>query len=205
MRLDLILLAHVDRHRERALARARWMALASPARGAPACGCRCATSAPARANSIAMDLPMPVPPPVTMAVLPSREKGFLAMARDDTPAGRRRLLRQGDLGLALRDLALDAPPQRPSARSARRCPRRSPAACRAARGPGPRACAAPWPSRRTSSSPVALASTHACSRCAISSDDALHLAVEVGRPLAVRVEARAVGLEHALEVLWRAG
>ncbi len=39
-----------------------------------------ATSAPARANSIAMDLPMPVPPPVTIAVLPSSEKGFLAMA-----------------------------------------------------------------------------------------------------------------------------
>src|SRR5262249_33263414 len=37
-------------------------------------------SAPARANSIAMDLPMPVPPPVTMAVLPSSEKGDLAMA-----------------------------------------------------------------------------------------------------------------------------
>src|SRR5882724_4442301 len=40
-----------------------------------------ATSAPARANSIAMDLPMPVPPPVTIAVLPSSEKGDLAMAR----------------------------------------------------------------------------------------------------------------------------
>src|SRR5438445_11184 len=39
-----------------------------------------ATSAPARANSIAIDLPMPVPPPVTMAVLPSSEKGDLAMA-----------------------------------------------------------------------------------------------------------------------------
>src|SRR5258705_2603272 len=40
-----------------------------------------ATSAPARANSIAIDLPMPVPPPVTIAVLPSSEKGDLAMAR----------------------------------------------------------------------------------------------------------------------------
>src|SRR5438046_1533507 len=39
-----------------------------------------ATSAPAFANSIAMDFPMPVPPPVTIAVLPSRENGFLAMA-----------------------------------------------------------------------------------------------------------------------------
>src|SRR5206468_1244591 len=38
------------------------------------------TSAPAFANSIAMDFPMPVPPPVTIAVLPSRENGFLAMA-----------------------------------------------------------------------------------------------------------------------------
>src|SRR5687767_5984805 len=79
-----------------------------------------ATSAPARANSIAMDLPMPVPPPVTIAVLPSRENGLVAMARDDTPArarrlparggGGRKLLGQRDLGLALRDLALDAAP-----------------------------------------------------------------------------------------------
>src|SRR5262245_29128678 len=88
-------------------------------RTALATGSRCsslrlqsATSAPARANSIAMDLPMPVPPPVTMAVLPSREKGFVAMAGTIPQAGRQRLLRQGDLRLALRYLALDASPQR---------------------------------------------------------------------------------------------
>src|SRR6185436_7882265 len=71
-----------------------------------------ATSAPARANSMAMDLPMPVPPPVTIAVLPSRENGFLAMAGTIPQPDGRRLLGQGDLGLALRDLALDAPPHR---------------------------------------------------------------------------------------------
>src|SRR5882672_1305739 len=71
-----------------------------------------ATSAPARANSIAMDLPMPVPPPVTIAVLPSSEKGFLAMAGTIPQPGRRRLLRERDLGLTLRDFALDPPPER---------------------------------------------------------------------------------------------
>src|SRR5438046_2930382 len=39
-----------------------------------------ATSAPALANSIGMAFPMPVPRPVTIAVLPSRENGLLAMA-----------------------------------------------------------------------------------------------------------------------------
>src|ERR1051325_81692 len=64
-----------------------------------------ATSAPARANSIAIDLPMPVPPPVMIAVLPSRENGEVAMAGNDTT-----LLRERDLRLAARHVALHAPP-----------------------------------------------------------------------------------------------
>src|ERR1051325_9410974 len=64
-----------------------------------------ATSAPARANSIAIDLPMPVPPPVMIAVLPSRENGELAMAGNDTT-----LLRERDLRLAARHVALDPAP-----------------------------------------------------------------------------------------------
>src|SRR5881409_121329 len=66
-----------------AIANDRWPA----SRTALTTGSRCssfreqsATSAPALANSIAMDFPMPVPPPVTIAVLPSRENGLLAMA-----------------------------------------------------------------------------------------------------------------------------
>src|SRR5262245_40514400 len=76
-----------------------------------------ATSAPARANSIAMDLPIPVPPPVTIAVLPSSENGDFAMrgtilqvprrVQGVAAATRPPLLRQRDLGLAPRDLALD--------------------------------------------------------------------------------------------------
>src|SRR5689334_4284164 len=66
-----------------------------------------ATSAPARANSMAMDFPMPVPPPVTIAVLPAREKGLVAMDGDDTSGD---LLWQRDLGLLLGHLALDPPP-----------------------------------------------------------------------------------------------
>src|SRR5882762_3152918 len=76
-----------------------------------------ATSAPALANSTAMDLPMPVPPPVTIAVFPSSENGFLAMAgtipqraRDVYGAAGAALPGQRDLALALRDRALDAPP-----------------------------------------------------------------------------------------------
>src|SRR5690349_6033629 len=74
-----------------------------------------ATSAPARANSIAIDFPMPVPPPVTRAVLPSSENGDLAMAGTILqPCGRvyglGLSLRLGDVGLAVRHLALDLSP-----------------------------------------------------------------------------------------------
>src|SRR3990172_8815993 len=71
-----------------------------------------ATSAPARANSSAIDLPMPVPPPVTIAVLPSRANGFVAMASPGRRGPGWGLLGQGDLALARRHLALDAPPDR---------------------------------------------------------------------------------------------
>src|SRR5438045_5243372 len=74
-----------------------------------------ATSAPARANWMAIDLPMPVPPPVMIAVFPSRENGDVVMAGtipQPAAGSRAGLLRQRDLGLAVRDLALDAAPQR---------------------------------------------------------------------------------------------
>src|SRR5258706_14834784 len=72
-----------------------------------------ATSAPARANSTAMDLPMPVPPPVMIAVLPSSENGDVVMAGTIPQRARRSragLVRQRDLGLPARHLALYAPP-----------------------------------------------------------------------------------------------
>src|SRR5262245_64872763 len=158
-------------------------------RMALATGSRCsslrlqrATSAPARANSIAMDLPMPVPPPVTMAVLPSREKGFLAMAGTIPQAGRQRLLRQGDLRLALRHLALDASPQRLLREL------RAVALGAASQLVEQRARLVHAPARRLGRAahvvvagglgldPRLLEMRH-------QRDDALHLAVEVGRPL----------------------
>src|ERR1043166_1775046 len=157
-----------------------------------------ATSAPARANSIAMDLPMPVPPPVTMAVLPSRENGFLvAMDGDDTPAD---LLRQRDLGLALRDLALDAAPHR------HRRERRAVALRAALQLVEQRAGLVQALARRLGrTAHVVVAGPRGLVPRLLEVGDQQHdlvdLAVEVGRPLAARRELGAVGVEHAVEVL----
>src|SRR6185295_6669780 len=175
-------------------------------RMALATGSRCsslrlhrATSAPARANSIAMDLPMPVPPPVTMAVLPSREKGFLAMAGTIPQPGRRRLLRQGDLRLPLRDFPLDAPPQR-SLRDLLAVALRAALQLVEQRARLVHALAR----RLGSAAHVVVAGGLGLDPRLLEvrheRDDPLHLAVEVGLPLGRRVEARAVGLEDTLEV-----
>src|SRR5262245_52309105 len=158
-----------------------------------------ATSAPARANSIAMDLPMPVPPPVTMAVLPSREKGFLAMAGTIPQADRQRLLRQGDLRLALRHLALDALPQLPL-RDLRAVVLRA-----GLHLLEQRARLVHAPARRlglTTHVIVAggLGLDPRLLQVGHERDDAFDFAVEIGLPLRGRVEARAIRLQHALEV-----
>src|SRR2546425_10765143 len=157
-----------------------------------------ATSAPARANSIAMDLPMPVPPPVTIAVLPSSENGLLvAMDRDDTPAA---LLWQRDLGLARRHLALDAPPD------GHRRERRA-VALRAALQLVEQRAGLVQALARGLGRPadVVVAGAGGLVPGLLEMRDQQHdlvdLAVEVGRPLAARGEARAVGAHHAVEVL----